>query len=105
MVPKRPVLFSLLVALATTSVIAVTRGANSGASGKDDVTFSKDVARIFYQHCAECHRPNDIAPFSVLTYREILPWAQSIREKVSTKEMPPWHADSRYGEFLNDRRL
>lgn len=105
MVPKRPVLFSLLMALATTSLIVVTRGANSGASGKDDVTFSKDVARIFYQHCAECHRPNDIAPFSVLTYREILPWAQSIREKVSTKEMPPWHADSRYGEFLNDRRL
>lgn len=105
MAPKRPMLFLLLMVLATTSVVVVTHGANSGTSGQDEVTFSKDVARIVYQHCAECHRPNDIAPFSVLTYKEVLPWAESIREKVSAREMPPWHADSRYGEFLNDRRL
>ena len=89
----------------TAALIVVTRGANPSASGKNEVTFSKDVARIFYQHCAECHRPNDMAPFSVLTYKEVLPWAESIREKVRAREMPPWHADSRYGEFLNDRRL
>src|SRR6266576_1087558 len=77
----------------------------SGSSRADEITFSRDVAPIFYQHCAECHRPNDMAPFSVLTYKEVLPWAESIREKVSAREMPPWHADSRYGEFLNDRRL
>jgi hypothetical protein len=46
-----------------------------------------------------------MAPFSVLTYKEVLPWAASIREKVGAREMPPWHADSRYGEFSNDRRL
>src|SRR5258707_1692117 len=105
MASKRPFLFSLLMALATIGLIVVTRGAKSGTSDKLEVTFSKDVARIFYQHCAECHRPNDMAPFSVLTYKEVLPWAESIREKVQTREMPPWHADSRYGEFLNDRRL
>ena len=105
MASKRRSLFSLLMALATIGLIVVTRGVNSGTSHKDEVTFSKDVAPIFYQHCAECHRPHDIAPFSVLTYQEVLPWAASIREKVSAREMPPWHADSRYGEFLNDRRL
>lgn len=89
MAPKRLMLFSLLMTLATTSLIVVTRGANSGTSGKNEVTFSKDVARIFYQHCAECHRPNDIAPFSVLTYKEVLPWAEVIREKVRAREMPP----------------
>ena len=103
MVPKRLIFISLLMTLAT--LIVVTRGANLGTSDKNEVTFSKDVARIFYQHCAECHRPNDMAPFSVLTYKEVLPWAESIREKVRAREMPPWHADSRYGEFLNDRRL
>ena len=105
MASKRRFLFSLLMALATIGLIVVTRGANSATSDKVEVTFSKDVAPIFYQHCAECHRPHDIAPFSVLTYKEVLPWAESIREKVSAREMPPWHADSRYGEFLNDRRL
>jgi hypothetical protein len=103
MARNRLILFSLVTTLAT--LIVVTRGANSGTSGKNEVTFSKDVARIFYQRCAECHRPNDMAPFSVLTYKEVLPWVESIREKVTAREMPPWHADSRYGEFLNDRRL
>ena len=102
---KSLILFPLLITLATTSLIVVTRGANSGTSGQNEVTFSKDVARIFYQHCAECHRPKDIAPFSVLTYKEVLPWVESIRERVTAREMPPWHADSHYGEFLNDRSL
>jgi mono/diheme cytochrome c family protein len=102
---KELMIFSLLMALAITSLIAVTRGANSGTSGKGEVTFSKDVARIFYQHCAECHRPNDIGPFSVLTYKDVLPWVETISEKVRAREMPPWHADSRYGKFLNDRSL
>ena len=105
MAVKSLILFSLLLMLATTSLIVAARPANAGTSGKNELTFSKDVAPIFYQHCAECHRPNDMAPFSVLTYKEVLPWAKSIREKVQAREMPPWHADSRYGEFLNDRRL
>jgi hypothetical protein len=102
-VPKRPILVLLVATLAT--LIVVTAGANSDTLDKNEITFSKDVAPIFYQHCAECHRPNDMAPFSVLTYKDVLPWVESIREKVAAREMPPWHADSRYGEFLNDRRL
>ncbi len=69
------------------------------------VTFSKDVAPIFYKNCVVCHRPNDLAPMSLLTYRDARPWAKAIREKVLTREMPPWHADPRYGEFANDRRM
>lgn len=102
---KRIVLFSALIALATIGLIVVTRVANSRTTDKVVVTFSKDVAPIVYEHCAECHRPHDIGPFSVLTYKEVLPWTESIREKVAAREMPPWHADSRFGEFLNDRRL
>ena len=37
------------------------------------VTFSKDVAPILYSHCVVCHRPNDIAPMSLVTYREVRP--------------------------------
>ena len=70
-----------------------------------DVTFNRDVAPIFYEHCAVCHRPNDIAPFSVLTYKDVQPWTESIRAKISAREMPPWHADPRYGDFANDMRL
>jgi hypothetical protein len=72
---------------------------------KKAVTFSKDVAPIFYKHCVVCHRPNDLAPMSLLTYKEARPWARAIKEVVLERRMPPWHADPRYGEFSNDRRL
>jgi len=72
---------------------------------KDAVTFNKDVAPIFYANCVQCHRAGEIAPMSLMTYKEARPWARSIREKVTTREMPPWHADPRHGAFSNDRRL
>ncbi|HZT29076.1 MAG TPA: thiol-disulfide isomerase [Bryobacteraceae bacterium] len=68
-------------------------------------TFSKDVAPILYQHCAACHRPNDIAPMSLLDYKSARPWAKAIREAVLTRKMPPWFADPHYGKFSNDARL
>ena len=68
-------------------------------------TFSKDVAPIFNHHCVSCHRPGEIAPMSLQSFREIRPWAKAIREKVAKREMPPWHADPHFGEWSNDRRL
>jgi len=68
-------------------------------------TFNKDVAPILYKNCAECHRPGEAAPMSLLTYKDSRPWAKSIREKVVNREMPPWHADPRHGEFKNKRQL
>lgn len=68
-------------------------------------TFSKDVAPIFFQRCAGCHRPNDIAPMSLLDYASARPWAKAIRASVLARKMPPWFADPRYGHFANDARL
>ena len=78
---------------------------NADSRSKKEVTFNKDVAPIFYKNCAECHRPNDIAPMSLLTFKEARPWARSIKEKVAMKEMPPWSPDPKYGEFSNEQRL
>src|ERR1041385_2780602 len=60
---------------------------------------------ILYKHCAGCHHPNDIAPMSMLNYRETRPWAAAIRESVLSKKMPPWKADPRYGTWSNDWSL
>ncbi|MCZ2152195.1 MAG: cytochrome c [Bryobacterales bacterium] len=68
-------------------------------------TFSRDVAPIFYQHCVTCHRPNNIAPMSLIEYKSARPWAKSIRESVLKRKMPPWFADPRFGHFSNDARL
>ncbi len=75
-----------------------------GSTAKN-VTFSKDVAPIFYRNCTECHRPGEGAPFSALSYKDVRPWAKSIREKVLNRQMPPWHADPHYGDFKNNRKL
>jgi hypothetical protein len=76
--------------------------AQTAASGP---TYNKDVAPILYRSCAECHRPNQIAPMSLLSYQEARPWARAIKAKVLAREMPPWFADPRYGKFKNDRSL
>jgi len=68
-------------------------------------TFSKDVAPIFYDKCVGCHRPGEVAPMSLITYRDVRPWASSIRERVTTRVMPPWHADRQHGAFRNDLSL
>jgi hypothetical protein len=70
-----------------------------------DVTFTRDVAPILYRHCTVCHRADDIAPMSLVTYQEVRPWAAAIRESVLTGKMPPWHADPHYGTFSNDAGL
>ena len=70
-----------------------------------DVTFSKDVAPIFNSRCVSCHRPGEVAPFSLLSFKDARPWAQSIRHQVETRAMPPWRADPHFGEFRDPRTL
>jgi len=75
------------------------------ANGASVPTFSKDVAPIFFSNCTSCHRPDDIAPMSLLTYKDARPWARSIAAAVKGGVMPPWHADPAIGHFKNARRL
>jgi hypothetical protein len=88
-------------------VCVASTGLTTGKEAKDSngTTFSRDVAPIMLKNCAACHRPGEIAPMSLLNYKEVRPWARAIREKVVSREMPPWHADPKYGEWANDRRL
>jgi len=82
-----------------------TEANGNNKSTAKQATFSKDVAPILFKNCAQCHQPDDIAPFSVLSYKNVRPWAKSIKEKVVTREMPPWHADPHFGKFENEARL
>ena len=68
-------------------------------------TFAKDVAPILYKNCVECHRPNAMAPMSLVTYDDARPWARAVKQKVVAREMPPWGADPAIGKFSNDVSL
>jgi len=69
------------------------------------ITFNKDVLPILQQNCQTCHRPGEIAPMSLLTYKDARPWAKSIKTAVVTRQMPPWFADPSYGHFANNTTL
>lgn len=69
------------------------------------VTYAGEIARIVQNKCQSCHRPGEVAPFSLLTYDDARKHAAMIREVVDDRRMPPWHADPRYGHFKNDRSL
>src|SRR5258707_6139141 len=74
---------------------AAALGADSVASAP--VTFTKDVAPILQRSCQNCHRPGAVAPMSLLTYEDARPWARSIKNRVSKREMPPWTLDKNVG--------
>jgi mono/diheme cytochrome c family protein len=73
------------------------------AGGK--FSFHRDVEPIFQKRCVDCHRPGEIGPFSLQKYDKAKSSAKQIKEVVVKRRMPPWHADPKFGEWKNDRRL
>jgi hypothetical protein len=77
------------------------------ADSARQITFNKDIAPIFQRSCQGCHHAGTSAPMSLVTYSETRPWAKSIKERVATRDMPPWHLDKTVGirKYKNDRSL
>lgn len=80
-------------------------GVSASGPSTTAATFTRDVAPILYNKCIECHRTGEIAPMSLLSYKDVRPWAKSIRQRVVDRSMPPWSADPHYGKFSNDPSL
>ena len=57
--------------------VLLPRGIGAQPSGMpDDVTFARDIAPILQRSCQNCHRPDGVAPMSLVTYEEVRPWAR-----------------------------
>jgi hypothetical protein len=76
-----------------------------GAARASEVTYCRDVAPILFKHCAGCHRPGEIGPFSLLSYKDAAKRASFIEQVTADRRMPPWKAELGYGDFLDSRRL
>ena len=67
----------------------------------DDVTFTRDVAPILQRSCQHCHRPDSVAPMSLLSYEDARPWARSIKQRTGLRDrmgvMPPWFIEKNVG--------
>lgn len=69
------------------------------------VTFNAQVVRLFQRHCQECHRPGEVAPFSLIAYGDAYRWRNEILAMVQTRKMPPWKAAADHDDFVDARRL
>ena len=89
------------------SGISIAADISGAEAAPKPVTFAKDVAPILQERCQECHRKGSMAPMSLVTYEETRPWAKAIRQRVITRQMPPWHIDKTVGvqKFKNDMSL
>src|ERR1700719_4143260 len=93
--------------LGVAGVLAGTLPSFAADSNGASPTFAKDVAPILQAKCQNCHRDGSMAPMSLVTYEETRPWAKSIKQRVVTRNMPPWHLDKTVGiqHFQNDMSL
>src|SRR5438874_5381226 len=96
----------LVVALAIAAAVSLpASGPADAAAVPANPTFAKDVLPIFQKSCQECHRPGQMAPVSLINYEDARPWARSIKDKVVSRYMPPWHLDRTIGEYSPDSSL
>lgn len=80
--------------------------ANAASDGEPaEITFSEHIAPIVFENCANCHRPGEVAPFSLTDYESVKRRAKTIQRVVSDRYMPPWHVDEGWGEYRGTMRL
>src|SRR5215510_8836204 len=101
------VLISVVIGL----VAAAAPRAAQSAEPVGEVTFTKDIAPILQRSCQNCHRPDGVAPMSLVTYDEVRPWARAMKSRTGLGPkagvMPPWYVEKNIGiqNFKNDPSL
>jgi mono/diheme cytochrome c family protein len=95
-----------LVVLSVASLATFSPQAKKAASPPSGpATYSGDVASILNKHCVSCHRPGEVAPFSLIGYDNAKKWSGMIASVTKSGIMPPWKAVEGYGEFHEPNRL
>ncbi|PYR69044.1 MAG: hypothetical protein DMF88_07315, partial [Acidobacteria bacterium] len=87
------------------ALLLLMSAAMVGARETPEVTFTRDVAPLMYEACAQCHREGGPAPFSLITYDQVRRRATQIAQVTRSGFMPPWKAEPESGDFVGQRRL
>ena len=66
------------------------------------VTYTREISRVFQEKCQGCHREGDIGPFVLDSYEAAMTWGEDIQRVIETKQMPPWKPVAGHGEFQNN---
>ena len=84
--------------------VVAAASSTTAAAEKPAPTYFKDVVRILQKNCQDCHRPNQLAPFSLLTYEQARRRAGDLAHVTGERIMPPWPASSSFGGPFRDAR-
>lgn len=74
-------------------------------STESAVTYTEHIGPILRKNCSNCHRPGGMGPFALASYEDAVRWSGMIQEVTWQRRMPAWHADGRFGPYVNDRSL
>ena len=69
------------------------------------IDFNRHIAPLVHANCAGCHRPKGVAPFELISHRDIAGRARMIGYTTRERIMPPWYARKGFGHFRDERRL
>ena len=105
-----PIVKRRLSVIAGSMLLATVMSASVRAQSSD-ATFTRDIAPILQRSCQNCHRPDGMAPMSLLTYEDVRPWSKSIKRRTALRDkpgvMPPWFIEKGIGvqDFKRDPSL
>src|SRR5262245_37800645 len=89
------------IVLLAAGLITVSAPVAQSTSPPGEVTFAKHIAPILQRSCQHCHRPDGVAPMSLITYEEVRPWARAIKQRTGLGPhagvMPPWFVEKDIG--------
>src|SRR5262245_31732584 len=110
---RRAVKFAVSAAVAVAAVAVAWRPTLQAAPADAPAapTFTRDIVPILQRSCQNCHRPDGVAPMSLLSYEEVRPFARAIKQRTSIGPhrgvMPPWYIEKNVGiqKFKNDPSL
>ena len=71
----------------------------------EEPTFAEHIAPLVFDNCTTCHRPGQVAPFSLLNFADTRKHAKTMLRVMKDRFMPPWQPEPGHGEFRGERRL
>ena len=92
---------ALAIAVIVTAIVTSHMRTEAHKPITSPFTFSDDVLPIVKARCAACHSPGGVAPMSLMTHADAVPWGESIRVELMAGHMPPWGVDVSAGRFRN----
>jgi hypothetical protein len=93
------------MALTMALVVLIARDTDAHKAVTSPYDYNKDVFPLLRDRCGRCHIAGGPAPMSLMTYKDAVMWAESIRDELTTGRMPPWPVDARSPAVAGGRTI